>query len=99
MNFQKTVSIVFSKCIVLGARHDWWAWLSWFYTCVFGKIEILACFPQLQANIKLIRRYEGWYYTMLVYNIPDWSRIRPLPSTTLIIHTLQIHNTNNRQIG
>ena len=30
MNYQKTALFVFSKCIVLGARHDWWAWVSWF---------------------------------------------------------------------
>ena len=32
MNFQKTALFVFSKCIVPGARHDWWAWLSPFCT-------------------------------------------------------------------
>ena len=32
MIFQKTALFVFSKYIVLGARHDWWAWLSWFCT-------------------------------------------------------------------
>ena len=32
MNFEKMAVFVFSKCIVLGARHDWWAWLSWFCT-------------------------------------------------------------------
>ena len=32
MNFQKTALFVFSKCIVLGACHDWWAWLSPFCT-------------------------------------------------------------------
>ena len=32
MNFQKTALFVFSKCIVLDACHDWWAWLSWFCT-------------------------------------------------------------------
>ena len=32
MNLQKTALLVCSKCIVLGARHGWWAWLSWFCT-------------------------------------------------------------------
>ena len=60
-----------------------------FVLIAIGKIEILTIFPQLQANIELIRRYEGCYYTRLVsYYIifdfeTDWSRIRPLPSTTL----------------
>ena len=64
MNFQKTALFVFSKCLVLGARHVWWAWLS----CIaIGKMEILATFPHLQDDIKVIRRYEGWYYTHLVH--------------------------------
>ena len=37
MNFQKTALFVFSKYIVLGARHDWWAWLSWF--CTYGDCK------------------------------------------------------------
>ena len=37
MNFQKTALFVFSKCIVLGARHVWWTWLSWFCTYVNWK--------------------------------------------------------------
>ena len=55
------------------------------------KMEILATFPHLQDDIKVIRRYEGWYYTHLVYYYSifyletDWSRIRPLPSTNLIM--------------
>ena len=57
MNLQKTALFVFSKCIVLDARHDWWAWLSWFCTYYDGK--------------------NGLYFET------DWSRIRPLPSTTL----------------
>ena len=62
-----------------------------FVLIAIGIMEILATFPHLQDDIKVIRRYEGWYYTHLVYyyNIfyleTDWSRIRPLPSTNLII--------------
>ena len=46
-----------------------------FVLIAIGK---MALFPQLQANIKLIRRYEGWYYTRLVSYIifhfeTDWS--------------------------
>ena len=56
-----------------------------------GKMEILATLPHLQDDIKVIRRYEGWYYTKLVlyviilYLETDWSRIRPLPSTNLTL--------------
>ena len=52
MNFQKMASFIFSKCLVhamIGGRG--------FRTCVWKN---LRDFPQLQANIKLIRRYEGW---------------------------------------
>ena len=58
-----------------------------FVLIAIGKMEILATFPHLQNDIKVIRRYEGWYYTHLVYYYSifyfetDWSRIRPLPST------------------
>ena len=40
MNLQKTAMYVFSK---LGARHVWWAWLSWFCIVLIaiGKMEIL----------------------------------------------------------
>ena len=53
------------------------------------KMAILTIFLQLQDNIKLIGRFEGCYYTRLesyyiiFYFETDWSRIRPLPSTTL----------------
>ena len=68
-----------------------------FVLIAIGKMEILATFPHLQDDIKVIRRYQGWYYTKLVIYIiifyfeTDWSRIRPLPSTTLI----KINNTIN----
>ena len=42
MNLQKTALFVFSKCIVLDAHHDWWAWLSWFctyYDCKNGHFS------------------------------------------------------------
>ena len=61
-----------------------------FVLIAIGKMAILTIFLQLQDNIKLIRRYEGCYYTRLesyyiiFYFETDWSRIRPLPSTTLI---------------
>ena len=92
MNFQKTALFVFSKYIVLGARHDWWGGHGFrgFVLIAIGKMAILTIFLQLQDNIKLIRRYEGCYYTRLesyyiiFYFETDWSRIRPLPSTTLI---------------
>ena len=57
---------------------------------LIGKMEISAGFPQLQDTIKTITRYEGWYYIqfysyyIILYFESDWSRIRPLPSTTLI---------------
>ena len=91
MNFQKTALFVFSKCIVLGARHDWWAWLSRFVVIAIAKMEIFPTLSVFQTNIKMIRRYEGCYYTRLesyyiiFYFETDWSRIRPLPSTTLMV--------------
>ena len=60
-----------------------------FVLIAIGRMAILHTFLHLQDNIKVIRRYEGWYYTRLVsYYIifrfeTDWSRIRPLPTTTL----------------
>ena len=89
MNFQKTALFVFSKYIVLGARHDWWACFRGFVLIAIGKMAILTIFLQLQDNIKLIGRFEGCYYTRLesyytiFYFETNWSRIRPLPSTTL----------------
>ena len=59
-----------------------------FVLITIGIMEILATFPHFQDEKVVIRRYEGWYYTHLVYyfNIfyfeNDWSCIRPLPSTT-----------------
>ena len=61
-----------------------------FVLITIGRMAILHTFPHLQDNIKVIRSYEGWYYTRLVsYYIivrfeTDWRRIRPLPTTTLI---------------
>ena len=66
MNFQKTAVYVFSKCIVLGACHVWGRGIHGFVLIVIGKMEILATFPHLQDDIKVSRRYEGWYYTKLV---------------------------------
>ena len=43
-----------------------------FVLIAIGKMEILATFPHLQDDIKVIRRYEGWYYTfsiLLAYSI------------------------------
>ena len=60
-----------------------------FVLMLIGKMAILTIFLQLQDNIKLIGRFEGCYYTRLesyyiiFYFETDWSRIRPLPSTTL----------------
>ena len=68
-----------------------------FVLIAIGKMEILATFPHFQDEKEVIRRYEGWYHTNLVYyyNIfyfeTDWSRIRPLPSTTLVdVHKLTL---------
>ena len=38
-----------------------------FVLIAIGIMEILATFPHLQDDIKVIRRYEGWYYTHLVH--------------------------------
>ena len=62
--------------------------LHGFVLIAIEKIEILATFPHLQNNIKLMRKYDGWYYTNLVYSYnmfyfeTDWSRIGLFPSTT-----------------
>ena len=74
------------------------------------KMEISAGFPQLQDSIKLNRRYEGWYYIqfysyyIILYFESDWSRIRPLPSTTLKIspnhlEKLEVKFASEVQIG
>ena len=67
-----------------------------FVLIAIGKMEILATFPHLQDDIKVIRRYEGWYYTHLVYYYysifyleTDWSCIRPLPSTNSKVTDMQ----------
>ena len=61
-----------------------------FVLIAIGKMEILYMFYQFQDTVKVIRRYEGWYfiqfysYYIILYFESDWSHIRPLPSTTLI---------------
>ena len=69
MNFQKTALFVFSKCIVLGARHVWWAWLSWFCTYCDWKNGDFSYISSLTGRYKGDQKinYEGWYYTHLVH--------------------------------
>ena len=61
-----------------------------FVLIAITKMDILYMFYHFQDPIKVIRRYEGCHYTRLesyyiiFYFETDWSRIRPLPSTTLI---------------
>ena len=56
-----------------------------------GKMEILYTFNHLQDNMKMMRRYEGWYYTkfysyyIILYFESDWIHIGPLPSTLDIV--------------
>ena len=63
-----------------------------------AKMDILYMFYQFQDPIKVIRRYEGCHYTRLesyyiiFYFETDWSRIRPLPSTTLTVKLSSIIN-------
>ena len=52
MNLQKTALFVFSKCIVLDALHDWWAWLSWFCTYYDGKNGHFSNTPTLAEKYK-----------------------------------------------
>ena len=52
MNLQKTALFVLSKCIVLDARHDWWAWLSWFCTYYDGKNGHFSNTPTLVEKYK-----------------------------------------------
>ena len=60
-----------------------------FVLIAITKMDILYMFYHFQDPIKVIRRYEGYHYTRLesyyiiFYFETDWSRIRPLPSTTL----------------
>ena len=60
-----------------------------FVLIAITKMDILYMFYHFQDPIKVIRRYEGCHYTRLesyyiiFYFETDWSRIRPLPSTTL----------------
>ena len=62
-----------------------------FVLIAIARMDILYMFYQFQDPIKVIRRYEGCYYTRLesyyiiFYFETDWSRIRPLPSSTLIV--------------
>ena len=65
-----------------------WHGFRGFVLTAIGKMEVLATFPHFQNVKEVIRRYEGLHYTHLVYYYndfyfeTDWSRIRPLPSTT-----------------
>ena len=55
-----------------------------FVLIAIRKMETLATFPHLQYDIKMSRRYEGWYYPKwILYLETDWSATHPLPSTTL----------------
>ena len=62
-----------------------------FVLIAITKMDILYMFYHFQDPIKVIRRYEGCHYTRLesyyiiFYFETDWSRIRRLPSTTLIL--------------
>ena len=68
-----------------------------FVLLLIGKMEIFPTLSVFQTNINIIRRYEGCYYTRLesyyiiFYFETDWSRIRPLPSTTLIVISLPLY--------
>ena len=90
-------SFVFSKCTVLGAYHVWGHGFRGFVLIAIGKMKILAYIPNLQDDIKVIRRYKGWYYTKIVIYIiilyfeTDWSHIRPLSSTTLTRSILDVY--------
>ena len=52
MNFQKTALFAFSKCIVLGARHDWWEWLSWFCTYCDWKNGVFSLISSITGQYK-----------------------------------------------
>ena len=89
MNFQKTALFVFALYLVhamIGGR----GFLG-FVLIAIAKMEIFATLSRIQRNINKIRRYEGCYYTRLesyyiiFYFESDWSRIRPLTSTTLTV--------------
>ena len=67
-----------------------------FVLIAIAKMEIFPTLSVFQTNIKIMRRYEGCYYTRLesyyiiFYFESDWSCIRPLPSTTLTLRALSL---------
>ena len=69
-----------------------------FVLIAITKMDILYMFYHFQDPIKVIRRYEGCHYTRLesyyiiFYFETDWSRIRPLPSTTLNAYNINLDN-------
>ena len=75
-----------------------------FVLMLIGKMEILYTFYQFQDTIKVIRRYEGWYYIqfysyyIILYFESDWSRSRPLPSTTFKDIARQFISVNDRRL-
>ena len=72
MNFQKTALFVFSKCIVLGARHVRWAWLSWFCTYCDWKNGDFSYISSLTGRYKgdqKIRRLVLHTFSTLLYSI------------------------------
>ena len=63
MNFLENGSIRYALYLL----HDMFGGRG-FHGLYLLRFEILATHSHLQTNIKMIRRYEGWYYTRL-YNI------------------------------
>ena len=76
MNFQKTALFVFSKCLVLGARHVWWVWLSWFCTYCDWKNGDFSYISSLTGRYKgdqkiwrlVLHTFSTLLYSILIRN-------------------------------
>ena len=61
------------------------------------RLEKWRFYIQFQDTIKVIRRYEGWYYIqsysyyIILYFESDWCRIRSLELGSLVLVILQQH--------
>ena len=88
MNFQKTALFVFSKCIVLGARHVWCAWLSWFCTYCDWKNGDFSYISSLTGRYKGDQKLVLHTFSILLSNYSifyfetDWSRIQSFRQQT-----------------
>ena len=72
LNFQKMTLFVFLKCIVLGAWHVLWAWLSWFCTYCDWKNEdfnYISSLTRQNTSHQMIWRLVLHKLTVMCYHI------------------------------